>query len=105
MRRNRGAAGGFVNPRAQGRRLPAAAVLACCNIAANQSLMRYSRGRGERITVEVIKGRWRLPHVPDLPRTLGDEIARMAMALERLRDLYQRGEVVDLQAILDAGRR
>jgi hypothetical protein len=67
--------------------------------------MRYSRGRGERITVEVIKGRWRLPHVPDLPRTLGDEIARMAMALERLRDLYQRGEVVDLQAILDAGRR
>jgi hypothetical protein len=54
---------------------------------------------------EVIKGPWRLPDEPDLSRTLGDEIARMAMALERLRDLYQRGEVVDLQAILDAGRR
>jgi len=54
---------------------------------------------------EVIKGPWRPPHEPDLPRTLGDEIARMAMALERLRDLYQRGEVVDLQAVLDAGRR
>jgi hypothetical protein len=54
---------------------------------------------------EVIKGPWRLPDGPDFPRTLGDEIARMAMALERLRDLYQRGEVVDLQAVLDAGRR
>jgi hypothetical protein len=54
---------------------------------------------------EVIKGPWRVPPEPDLPRTLGDEITRMAMALERLRDLYQRGEVVDLQAVLDAGRR
>ena len=46
--------------------------------------------------VEVIEGPWRRPEGPDLMRALDDEIGRMTAALERLRELHKRGEVVDL---------
>jgi len=38
-------------------------------------------------------------------RALSDEIARMTAALEQLRELHKRGEVVDLRTVLDAGRK
>jgi len=54
---------------------------------------------------EIIEGPWRQREGPDLMRALSDEIARMTAALERLRELHKRGEVVDLRADLDAGRK
>ncbi len=54
---------------------------------------------------EVIEGPWRRRDGPDLMRALNDEIARMTAALERLRELHKRGEVVDLRVDLDAGRK
>jgi hypothetical protein len=42
---------------------------------------------------------------PDLMRALSDEIARMTAALERLRELHKRGEVLDLRGDVDAGRK
>jgi hypothetical protein len=54
---------------------------------------------------QVIEGPWRRPDGPDLMRTLSDEIDRMTAALERLRELHKRGEIVDLQAVLDGGRK
>ncbi len=53
---------------------------------------------------EVVEGPWRRREGPDLMRALSDEIARMTAALERLRELHKRGEVVDLRAVLDTGR-
>jgi hypothetical protein len=54
---------------------------------------------------EIIEGPWRRRDGPDLMRALTDEIARMTAALERLRELHKRGEVVDLRTVLDAGRK
>jgi hypothetical protein len=54
---------------------------------------------------EVIHGPWRQRQGPDEMRALGDDIARMTTALERLRELHQRGEALGLHAILDAGRK
>jgi len=54
---------------------------------------------------EVIEGPWRRREGPDLMRALSDEIERMTVALERLRELHKRGEVVDLRADVDAGRK
>ena len=54
---------------------------------------------------EVIEGPWRQREGPDLMRARSDEIARMTAALERLRELHKRGEVLDLRADLDAGRK
>jgi hypothetical protein len=51
---------------------------------------------------EVIQGPWRRPQNPDLMRVLREEIARMTRALEDLRELHQRREVVDLPIVLDA---
>jgi hypothetical protein len=53
---------------------------------------------------EVVEGPWRRREGPDLMRALSEEIARMTAALERLRELHKRGEVVDLRAVLDSGR-
>jgi len=53
----------------------------------------------------IIEGPWRRPEGADLMRALSDEIARMTAALERLRELHKRGEVVDLQAVLDGSRK
>jgi hypothetical protein len=50
---------------------------------------------------EVIEGPWRRREGPDLMFTLSEEIARMTAALERLRELHKRGEVVDLPVLLD----
>ena len=44
------------------------------------------------------------PVAPSL-RALNDDIARMTAALERLRELHRRGEVVDLRAALDGSRK
>ena len=52
---------------------------------------------------EVIEGPWRRREGPDLMRALSDEIARMTAALERLRELHKRGEVVDLRAVIEGG--
>jgi hypothetical protein len=49
----------------------------------------------------VIEGPWRRPEGPDLMRALSDEITRMTTALERLRELHKRGEVVDMRAALE----
>jgi hypothetical protein len=54
---------------------------------------------------EVIQGPWQRRGEPDQMSALDDEIERMAVALERLRDMHQRGEVVDLRAVLEAGRK
>jgi hypothetical protein len=54
---------------------------------------------------EVIQGPWRRREGPEIMWALGDEIVRMTAALERLRDLRKRGEVVDLQVVLDGGRK
>jgi hypothetical protein len=54
---------------------------------------------------EIIEGPWRRRDGPDLMRALSDEIARMTAALERLRELHKRGEIVDLRTVLDAGRK
>jgi len=54
---------------------------------------------------EVIEGPWRQREGPDLMRALSDEIARMTAALERLRELHKRGEVVDLRVDWDVGRK
>ncbi len=52
---------------------------------------------------EVIEGPWRRREGADLMHALSEEIARMTAALERLRELHKRGEVVDLRAVFDAG--
>jgi hypothetical protein len=54
---------------------------------------------------EVVEGPWRRRDAPGLVRSLSEEIARMTAALERLRELHKRGEVVDLRAVLDSGRQ
>jgi hypothetical protein len=54
---------------------------------------------------ELIEGPWRRREGSDLMRALSDEIGRMTAALERLRELHKRGEVVDLRAVLDGGRK
>ena len=54
---------------------------------------------------EVIVGPWRQREGPDLAHALGEEIARMTTALERLRELHKRGEVLDLRGEADAGRK
>jgi hypothetical protein len=38
-------------------------------------------------------------------RAISSPSARMTTALERLRELHQRGEALGLHAILDAGRK
>ena len=45
---------------------------------------------------EVIQGPWRRQYIPDVTDVLSDEIDRMRQALERLRELHKRGEVLDL---------
>jgi len=50
---------------------------------------------------EVIQGPWKPTEIPDLMRTLDDELLRMINALEKLRELHRRGEQVDLRAVLD----
>jgi hypothetical protein len=50
---------------------------------------------------EVIQGPWKAAEIPDLMRTLDDELLRMINALEKLRELHRRGEQVDLRAVLD----
>ena len=55
---------------------------------------------------EVIVGPWRQREGPDLvAHELGEEIARMTAALERLRELHKRGEALDLRGDVDAGRK
>ncbi|HEY2138046.1 MAG TPA: hypothetical protein VGH49_19325 [Xanthobacteraceae bacterium] len=54
---------------------------------------------------EVIKGPWKPPKVPDLMRAFGDEIARMTIALEKLRDLHKKGEAIDPEAVPDRGHK
>jgi hypothetical protein len=55
---------------------------------------------------EVIVGPWRQREGPDLvAHELGEEIARMTVALERLRELHKRGEALDLRGDVDAGRK
>jgi len=53
---------------------------------------------------EIIEGPWHRREGTDLMHALSEEIARMTAALERLRELQKRGEVVDLRAVLDSGR-
>jgi hypothetical protein len=53
---------------------------------------------------EIIEGPWHRREGADLMHALSEEIARMTAALERLRELQKRGEVVDLRAVLDSGR-
>jgi hypothetical protein len=69
----------------------------------------YGEPRGsieaEESMGEVIQGPWRQREGPDQMRALSDEITRMTGALERLRELHKRGEALDLQADLDAGRK
>ncbi len=50
---------------------------------------------------EVIQGPWRRQQNPDLIRVLSEEITRMTRALEDLRELYRRREVVDLPMAMD----
>jgi hypothetical protein len=54
---------------------------------------------------EVIEGPWRRREGTDLMLALSEEIARMAAALERLRELHKRGEVVDLKVDGGAGTK
>jgi hypothetical protein len=54
---------------------------------------------------EIIEGPWRQRKGPDLMRALSDEIARMTAALERLRELHRRGQVLDLRGDVDTGRK
>jgi hypothetical protein len=54
---------------------------------------------------EVIQGPWRRSQNPDLMRVLSEEIIRMTRALEDLRELYQRREVVDLPNARDANEK
>jgi len=54
---------------------------------------------------EVVEGPWRRREGVDLMHALSEEIARMTAALDRLRELHKRGEVVDLRAVIDAGTR
>jgi hypothetical protein len=49
---------------------------------------------------EVIQGPWKPADVPDLMRTLDDELVRMIAALEKLRELHRRGERVELPVVL-----
>lgn len=52
---------------------------------------------------EVIDGPWQRREGLDLKPALSEEIARMTAALGRLRELHQRGEVVDPLAVIEAG--
>ncbi len=54
---------------------------------------------------EVVEGPWRQREGPDLMHALTDEITRMTAALERLRELHKRGEVLGLRGDVDAGRK
>lgn len=54
---------------------------------------------------EIIEGPWRQREGRDLMHALSEQIARMTAALERLRDLHERGEALNLPAGVDAGRK
>ena len=51
---------------------------------------------------EVIQGPWKPTEIPDLMRTLDDELLRMINALEKLRELHRRGEGADVPVVVDA---